>query len=119
MENVQQLQENTAVMGMKLALTDADREILARYDRATAGLYCHRCGACTGSCPAGVEIPVINRSLMYAEGYRNLELARATYAGLPKEASAAACGNCSTCTAHCIHGLDVAERMERARMLFA
>ncbi len=119
MENLKHLQDNLAVMGMQLALNDIDRDILRRYDAATAKLYCRRCGVCTGSCPSQVDIPTINRSLMYAEGYRNLGLARATYRELDLAKSAAACIDCSVCSAQCAHGLDIGERMGRARALLA
>jgi hypothetical protein len=117
MENLQQLKENTAVMGMNLALTQADRDVLDRYGRATAAYYCHRCGICRGTCPNGVNVPTINRSLMYAEGYGNLALARETHASLSKETSCEACRDCATCVARCPRGIDIGERIGRAQAL--
>jgi len=117
MENLQQLKENMAVMGMNLALTQADRDILDRYDRATAAYYCHACGICSGTCPNGVNIPTINRSLMYAEGYRNLALARETHGSLSKETSCEACRDCAACVARCPRGIDIGERIGRAHAL--
>jgi predicted aldo/keto reductase-like oxidoreductase len=52
---------------------------------------------------------------MYLEGYRSRELALATYNELP--VSAAACLDCSSCTARCVHGLDIPDKMEKARTL--
>ena len=115
MVDLQQVIENTAVMGMKLSR--ADVEILERYEQAIAPYYCHRCGACQETCPARVEIPDINRSLMYAEGYRDVALARSTYAEIPAQASLEACGECSKCVARCAYGLDIEERMGRAKAL--
>jgi len=117
MVNLDQLNENTAVMGMELAA--ADLEILEQYGQAIAPYYCHRCQKCAPTCPMRVDIAEVNRSLMYAEGYCDLDLARSTYRTIPKGATAAACSDCPTCTAHCIHGLDLAERMGKARELFA
>ena len=57
---------------------------------------------------------------MYAEGgYHDLSLARATYAELPRQATAAACVDCEGCTARCRNGLDIAARMNRARGVLA
>jgi predicted aldo/keto reductase-like oxidoreductase len=64
-----------------------------------------------------VEISTINRSLMYAEGYRNPDFARATYRELPASATAVACLDCSACTARCVNGLDIAAKMAQARHL--
>ena len=64
----------------------------------------------------GVEISVVNRALMYAEGYRDRALAQATF----QEASAASrCVTCEECVARCVNGLKIAEKMRRARSLFA
>ena len=117
MVNLDQVNENVAVMGMELAA--ADLEILEQYGQAIAPYYCHRCQKCAPTCPMRVDIAEVNRSLMYAEGYRDLDLARSTYRTIPKGATAATCGDCPTCTARCIHGLDLAERMKKAQQIFA
>ena len=69
MRDMQMLNDDIAVMGMKL--TRADERILDRYGAAIDPYYCYLCGQCEPTCPGGVAISVINRSLMYAEGYRN------------------------------------------------
>lgn len=115
--NLDQIKENAAVMGMKL--TKADLETLEQYGQAIEPYYCHRCQSCAPTCPMRVDIAEVNRSLMYAEGYRDLDLAQSTYRTIPKQASAATCGDCPSCTARCIHGLDLTERMGKARELFA
>ena len=57
---------------------------------------------------------------MYAEGgYRDISLARATYAELPLQTTASACIDCEGCAAHCVNGLDIAAKMERARAVLA
>ena len=117
MRDMGHLRENIAVMGMRLTL--ADSLILRCYGAAVASRYCHLCGACEKTCPRGVAISVVNRSLMYAEAYRSPELARATYDEIPLTASASACIDCSRCTARCVNGLDVAAKMARARELLA
>jgi uncharacterized protein len=117
MVDLKQVKEDMAAMHMKL--TQADLDILRRYQLATAGVYCHRCGACTPTCRANLDIAHINRSLMYADGYGDRQLALATYAELAPAMRADACGGCEVCSARCPNGLDIAERMRRARDVFA
>jgi predicted aldo/keto reductase-like oxidoreductase len=117
MRDMGHLREDIAVMGMRLTL--ADNLILRYYGAAIASRYCHMCGQCEDTCPRGVAISTVNRSLMYAEAYRSAELARATYSEVPTSASAAACIGCGQCTARCANGLDIAAKMARARQLLA
>jgi predicted aldo/keto reductase-like oxidoreductase len=118
MKDLTQLREDIAVMGMPF--TYADMRRLDRYAEAIAPFYCAFCGSCEAGCPKGVEISTVNRALMYAEGgYRDISLARATYAELPKQATAAACIGCEECTAGCVNGLDIAGKMGRARAILA
>ncbi|MBE0602285.1 MAG: aldo/keto reductase [Deltaproteobacteria bacterium] len=117
MRDLAELKEDIAVMGMPFR--QADARILERYGAAVRPYYCRLCGKCEDTCPLGVEISTINRSLMYAEGYRNRELALSTYRGIPSPGSASACLACSSCTARCVHGLDIPAKMKRARKMLA
>ena len=117
MRDMGHLRDDIAVMGMRLTL--ADSLILRYYGAAVASRYCHMCGKCEETCPRGVQISVVNRSLMYAEAYRSAELARGTYGEIPASASASACLDCGQCVARCVNGLDVAAKMARARELLA
>jgi predicted aldo/keto reductase-like oxidoreductase len=74
------------------------------------GLFCAGCERCLDQCPAGLEIPTLMRSYMYAYGYRDLGRARgaldqAAFASLP-------CADCGTCPVRCAMGFDVKERAE-------
>ena len=115
MKDMGMLKEDIAVMSMKL--TAADLKLLDRYGKAVEGRLCRLCARCEPGCPRGVAISTVNRSLMYAEGYREMDLARSTYGELAPEASAAACTTCPGCTANCANGLDIARRMATARAL--
>jgi predicted aldo/keto reductase-like oxidoreductase len=118
MRNMTEYREDIAVMGM--SFTYADLRRLDRYAEAIAPFYCSFCGSCEAGCTRGVEISTVNRALMYAEGgYRDITLARATYAELPQQASAAACIECAGCAARCVNGLDIAAKMDRARGVLA
>jgi predicted aldo/keto reductase-like oxidoreductase len=117
MQNMSMLMDDIAVMGMKLSRADA--RVLDRYSRAISPYYCHLCAKCEGTCPNHVAISVVNRSLMYLEGYGSIELARSTYDELPRNGSAAACLNCSQCVAQCVNGINIGEKMREARIRFA
>jgi len=118
MRNMTEYREDIAVMGMPFTYADLRR--LDRYAEAIAPFYCSFCGTCETGCPRRVEISTVNRALMYAEGgYRDISLARATYAELPRQAKAATCVDCEGCTARCVNGLDIAAKMERARAVLA
>jgi heterodisulfide reductase subunit C len=56
---------------------------------------------------------------MYLEGYGKKELAKVTYGGIPAGRTAAQCLNCSGCVARCANGLNIAEKMLRARIYLA
>jgi heterodisulfide reductase subunit C len=103
-----------AVRTMKMASTD--ERILRAYGRAIEPYYCHLCAACEGSCPHEVAVSVVNRSLMYAQGYGELALARQTYG---EAHQARACASCDQCIAQCVRGLNIAEKMREAQRLFA
>ncbi|HUH67101.1 MAG TPA: aldo/keto reductase [Syntrophales bacterium] len=117
MRDMAELREDIAVMGMRFGYLD--KIILKHYGEAVKSYYCHLCGECESLCPKGVEISTINRCLMYREGYKEPELARSTYAEIPVESSASSCLGCPVCMAKCVNGLDVADKMEKARRMLA
>jgi uncharacterized protein len=117
MKDMTMLKEDLAVMGMKL--TQADQQVLGLYGKAIEPYYCQLCAECEGTCPNGVAISIINRSLMYAEAYGEPELAQATYREIPIEARASQCGACTVCVARCVRGLNIARKMSQARHLLA
>jgi uncharacterized protein len=117
MKNTSHLTECIAVMGMRL--TRSDQRILERYADATRPYYCHLCAECEPTCPNNVAVSVINRSIMYAEAYGSMELARSTYEEIPYNASASACLGCPECAAKCVRGIDIGAKMEKALKLFA
>jgi len=96
----------------------SDGRVLARYEERNGRLQCrYGCTACARACPAGVEIPEVLRTRMYAEDYRDLELAREDYAKLDRNAEA--CLSCSgePCATACPHGLPLSELTRRTGRL--
>jgi len=117
--NFEQLEENLAVMGMKLTLLDSHE--MHRFAEAPRDGFCRGmtgCTGCQGQCPFGVQICEVNRCLGYAYGYSDLRLARENYGQLPESSRIEACGDCDVCSVHCVNGLDLTESVRRARELF-
>ncbi|MBN2264325.1 MAG: aldo/keto reductase [Candidatus Aminicenantes bacterium] len=102
-----QLKEDFSVV-TDITLTPEDLADL-RLGEQAAGLYCQQCGQCVPGCPKGLPIPDLMRSYMYAYGYRNLQAAHELVASLGVEAEP--CGSCESCTAVCVKGFDVANRV--------
>ena len=101
---------------MTARITNKDRRIVEEYAKAIDGYFCRLCAKCEPTCPNGVQISVVNRALMYAEGYREYALAKSTYRGAP---GARRCSACKECVAECVNGLDIAGKMRQAERLFA
>lgn len=80
MTTFEELDEDIRVMGRKMGRLD--QKTLDRYGQVIDPIYCRSCNACVSSCPHGVDIPEINRCLMYVEGYRDFPLAMNNYADL-------------------------------------
>jgi uncharacterized protein len=114
MKTISHLKELVPVMGMKM--TASDQRTLQRYSNAIDPYYCRLCAECEGTCPLGVGISVINRALMYAEGYGEFTLAKATF---DEVSTASLCSTCPECVAQCVNGLNIAEKMRQARSMFA
>ncbi len=99
--------------------TQADSEILRRYDQLAAGTYCApHCGACLDSCPEGVPVNDVLRHRMYFEDYGWEKLAMEQYARLGRNAEA--CAGCSApCLGSCPIGVNIPERTRGAHDLLS
>jgi len=112
MDTYSKLEENIGAMGKKLGWSD--RKTLHRYSKAIEKIYCRMCGRCEDSCPKGVAISDVNRCLMYAEGYGDMELATSEYLRIPRAQRARLCLTCDGCLAKCPNGLDIGSKMASA-----
>ena len=86
----------------------ADAELLARYEARNGASQCrYGCGQCLDACPEQVPIDEVLRTRMYADDYRDLDLARGDYAALGRGAEA--CVGCAhqACRGACPYGLDI------------
>jgi predicted aldo/keto reductase-like oxidoreductase len=104
-----QLKLDVSVMA-DLTLTPEEEKDL-KLDKTTAltGLYCLQCEKCLAQCGRDFDIPTLMRSYMYAYGYKNLSMAKETFAAL--ELSKLPCTDCKTCKVKCTMGFDVREKL--------
>ena len=94
-----------------LTLTPQEKADLVPPKNLTkAGFYCSQCNQCLPQCPAGLDIPTVMRSYMYAYSYKNMLHASETLkmADLP----ALPCSHCSTCSVKCSMGFAVKDRVQ-------
>ena len=117
MTNFEELEEDMRAMSEPFSGQDA--ETLARQRELIRPLYCHACGACGGVCGRGVRVADTLRQLMYAEGYGQFPMARASYLDQPVAARAASCKDCGECTVNCPNGVNVRANLIRAQEMFA
>jgi predicted aldo/keto reductase-like oxidoreductase len=119
MKSPAQIDEYLGASGWTRAAA-GDGRVLARYEAREGRRQCrYGCSACSGACPAGVEISEVLRTRMYAEDYDSLELARSEYARIGT--GAAACLSCSgqPCAGACPHGLPIPELTRRTGRLLS
>ncbi len=103
-----QLKEDLTVM-TDLKITPQELKDL-KLGEQVAGLYCQQCGQCVPGCPKALPIPDLMRSYMYAYGYRNLQAAHELVGSL--EVPENPCGSCASCSAVCVKGFDIADRVK-------
>jgi predicted aldo/keto reductase-like oxidoreductase len=113
MTSLDQLETNLQVV-KDITLTDEDKKELKLVPQE-GGLYCQGCNDCLSQCPAGLPIPDLMRSYMYAAGYRNYGEAYDLVASLGVGQSP--CAGCGACTVRCRMGFDVKARATAAASL--
>ncbi len=81
--------------------------------------YCRQCDLCLGDCPAGVDVPTLMRTHMYASQYANFHHARATLDEIENGRGLDGCSGCGACTVRCPHSVDVAAKIEELKLIYA
>jgi predicted aldo/keto reductase-like oxidoreductase len=103
--------------------TEPDKQAGIRLRRsATVAMsgHCLMCGACTDSCPKGLQVSdVVRCSDYYLENAEYFEMAFETYRGLSRTPSLAACGSCSACEQACGNNVPVIHHIRRAETALA
>jgi predicted aldo/keto reductase-like oxidoreductase len=104
-----QLESDYALMADPELTEEEKKSLIPPEDRPTSRLLCRQCRACSGQCPASVDIPTLMRSYMYAYAYRNLGHARQTL--VHAQEGRLPCLDCDACRVDCDEGLNIRERM--------
>lgn len=114
--NFEEMEEDISV-AENPALTKRERSDLGLGDETGfSGNYCQQCGRCLPQCPAGVDIPLLMRSHMYALAHKQPGKARRVLSGW--SAKDVSCTSCAECVVECALGLDVRSRAsEVARLI--
>ncbi len=102
-----QLETDLRIM-KDISMTEQDKEhLMAGSDYQ--GLYCNACSNCVPGCPNNLPIPEMMRAYMYAYGYRSAAMA----SELLTETGATSdpCAGCAECTATCVKGFDIREKV--------
>ena len=81
--------------------------------------YCRQCDICLSDCPAGVDVPSLMRTHMYAAQYANFHQARATLDEIEAGRGLEGCSGCEACTVRCPHSVDVAAKIEELKIIYA
>jgi len=115
MRDFRELEQNLAIMGQRLSYRDG--RALEDYAVATASLRCSDCGGCEGACPHGVDVRDVRRCAMYLEGYKDLDLARESYARIAS--NAASCRDCEECAIRCSEGTRLQPLLSRTHVALA
>ncbi len=83
------------------------------------GHACRQCGACTGTCPAGADVPALVRAHMYAADYGNFMEMRRALDEIRTGRGLQTCAGCRECTAACVRGVQIARRLGELKAIFA
>jgi len=80
--------------------------------------FCRQCQKCLASCPAGVEIPTLMRTHMYATQYANFSLARMALDEIPSQAGLKQCSSCDACTAQCANSVPIPDKIAELKLIY-
>lgn len=115
--NFEHMKEDFSV-AYGLEYTDEERRFLADRNLKADVPFCKQCGRCLPTCPAGVDIPSLMRSHMYAASYGNFAQARATLDGIEESRRLRLCRNCRRCNARCAEHMDIARAIGDLRAMY-
>lgn len=114
----QQMEEDFSV-AYDLEYTPEEKQYLEEKNLKLSMGYCRQCGRCRPTCPKGVDIPTLMRIHMYVTRYANFYQARDTFDEIPRERGLQTCTTCETCTAGCVNQINIAQRIEELKVIYA
>jgi uncharacterized protein len=102
-----------------LEYTDEEKQFLKNKNVLFGAAFCRQCDGCLASCSKGVDIPSLMRTSMYLVQYANLYEARSTFNSIESERNIDNCKNCSSCNAICNNKINISERINDLKTIFA
>ena len=113
MNTIDQVEQNVAAV--KQSFSEEDRGLLQTMVSYNSQRFCRMCGTCEGKCPEGLAISDLIRTVMYIEGYRDINLARSNFLLIPENRRQISCIKCDHCSVICPNGVDIRRRISRIR----
>jgi predicted aldo/keto reductase-like oxidoreductase len=117
MKTIEQVEQNVAAL--RKPLSDEDRDVLTSQFAYTSPRFCRMCGVCDGRCPQTLAIRDLVRCAMYAEGYKDLRMARNHFTAIPVAKRRDVCKECRVCAITCPNGVAIRDRVQRAQELLS
>jgi predicted aldo/keto reductase-like oxidoreductase len=114
--NFSQLESNLKAIAFEL--TEEEERFLGAAALSMADSTCDLCGRCTRACPNGVSVTDIQRTRLYAVGFRDEDRARELYSSLGSRSSYEACRDCGSCERACLKHLPIRQTMAATHQLF-
>jgi len=117
MTTTEQVEQNAAAV--EQPLSEEDNETLRVLTAYNSERFCRMCGDCSGKCPEGLAVSDLIRTAMYAEGYRDLHMARTTYFAIAEKNRRISCTRCEQCSIDCPNGVNIKDRISKIEGLLA
>ncbi|MFY9139874.1 MAG: aldo/keto reductase [Thermacetogeniaceae bacterium] len=111
MDSLEQVEENATVGNEPRALTDQEREELARSVEKLGTSFCRRCEYCL-PCQQGIDIPSVFLFDGYYTRYDLKDWAKGRYQAM--EVKADSCLECGECEERCPYNLPIREMLKEA-----
>ncbi|MFH2035475.1 MAG: aldo/keto reductase [Candidatus Zixiibacteriota bacterium] len=118
MTNFDMLNEDFSV-AYDIEFTEDERNFLNDNSAILSIDFCRQCRQCLAQCPHGADIPTLMRTHMYAARYGDMMYARQTYNDIPEKSGLKLCTNCDECTVECANTVNVKERLEELKLMYA
>ncbi|KPU45573.1 putative oxidoreductase [Oxobacter pfennigii] len=121
MSNLDQMKDNLSYMQDFKPLTDDERKVIAKVQKALEDvprIPCTNCQYCTKGCPANIAIPNILNALNTYLVYNNLQGARHNYMFATRgSGKASTCYTCGQCEGACPQHIEIMEHLKKAAEL--
>jgi len=116
--NLNQLNEDFPI-AYNIDYTDEEKELLLDNSIELSMGYCKQCSICLASCPNNADIPTLMRTHMYATKYVDFNLAQSALDEIKRNHGLDACALCNNCMAQCVNTVDIKNRINELKTIYA